>query len=1462
MLRRLSASFAIALFAFQLCVLFAPSLRAEDAPAKKAEPIKVLFLGDKGHHRPKKLFDQIEPVMRLRKVSLTYTENMQDISKEKLAEFDTLLIFANITEIAPEQEAALLSYVEDGKSLVALHCASFCFHNSEKYIALVGGQFKRHGTDTFRTRVANEEHPLIKGYRGFESWDETYEHHKHNDTDRTVLEYRQEEPWTWIRTQGKGRVFYTAWGHDERTWGNVGFHNLVERGIRWAVGADLSVVAPFADQQAMNPPRKDVAPFQYQGAKVPFYPSGPGRSGVKEGEYPMQLPLAADESQKHIITPVDFEPQLFVSEPMLEGKPLCMAWDHRGRLWVAESTDYPNDLQTRGRGRDRIRIFEDTDNDGKADKSTVFADKLSIPTSMAFGYGGVIIHMAPDTLLLRDTNGDDVVDERHTLFTGWGTGDTHAGPSNLNYGHDNWYYGIVGYSGFTGEIAGERQSFRQGFYRFQVAEKDGKPEVTAFEFLRNSSNNSWGVGISDEGILFGSTANGNPSMYLAIPNRYYERVNGWSSSVLEMIAESNRVYPVTDKIRQVDHHGGFTAAAGHAIYTARTYPSTYWNRTAFVSEPTGHLTATLVLTANGADFRSKNSWNLFASDDEWTAPVSAEVGPDGHVWVIDWYNYIVQHNPTPAGFQNGKGNAYETDLRDKKHGRIYRVVYTKAAPAKPFSLEKASTEQLVETLASDNLLWRRHAQRLLVERGNMDVVPLLVKMISEAKSDELGIASGAVHAIGTLAGLGAIEPANTEVWTAMKNSLAHQSPAVRRMAAVALPRTAAGSELLLASSVTTDSDAQTRLAALLAIADMPPSTTAARVMAQSLADKTLWDDRWLSEAATAAAATNAVEFIELSSAEAPSPRQQTAMTIIAGHIARSELDPASVEKILLSLEKKSPAVASQLLSSLSSAWPKTRKVELTEASENALVTLLAKLPAAERAGLIGLATRMGSKKMAAQAEEVVKVLQETLADPDATDAAKLDATIQLVEFAPQSDEIGAQVIENITPRTSPEASQKMLEALARSESPATAAAIIDAAARFTPTNRAAAIRVLLSRVDWTEALVVAMEEKKLSSLDLSLDQKQSLATHPNRRLASRATKMLAQGGGLPNADRTKVLDELMPLTLEKGNVDNGLVVFKKVCAKCHVHGSEGARIGPDLTGMAVHPKKELLTHIIDPSRSVEGNFRVYTLLTDDGRTISGLLSSESRTSVELIDAEGKKQVVQRDEIDQLRPSEKSLMPEGFEKQVTKTDIVDLLEFLTKKGKYLPLMLDKVATVVSTRGMFHGEEVRSESMIFDDWSPKLFEGIPFQLVDPQGEKRPNAILLYGPNGEIPPKMPRSVALDLGSPATTIHLLSGVSGWGFPLGTKGSTSMIVRLVYADGSTEDHPLKNGEHFSDYIRREDVPGSKYAFNLRGKQLRYVSVTPAKQDAIAKIELVKGNDATAPVVMAITAELPTTAAH
>ena len=443
-----------------------------------------------------------------------------------------------------------------------------------------------------------------------------------------------------------------------------------------------------------------------------------------------------------MIVPKGFHVEVFAAEPDIAGKPICMNWDERGRLWLCETVDYPNELQRGNEGRDRIRICEDMDGDGRAEKFTVFADHLSIPTSLTFARGGVIVHNGTDTLFLKDTNGDDKADERRVLLSKWTLGDTHGGPSNMQYGLDNWIWGMQGYNKSVIRIGDKSAEFAQGFHRF-------RPDGSAIEFVRSTNNNTWGLGFSEEGIVFGSTANGCPSVYMPIANRYYERVRGWTPELtLQSIADSNRFYPITEKVRQVDHHGGYTAAAGHALYTARRYPETYWNQTAFVCEPTGHLVSIMALSPDGAGFHATTAANLLASDDEWVAPTMAEVGPDGNVWVIDWYNYIVQHNPTPQGFQTGKGAAYETDLRDKTHGRIYRIIYDSSQPSTKVDLSTATSGELVAMLANDNLFWRRHAQRLIVDGGKLDVVPQLLKLVGDLKVDTVGLNVGAITRFG------------------------------------------------------------------------------------------------------------------------------------------------------------------------------------------------------------------------------------------------------------------------------------------------------------------------------------------------------------------------------------------------------------------------------------------------------------------------------------------------------------------------------------------------------------------------------------------------------------------------------------------------------------------------------------------------------------------------------------------
>src|SRR5262245_32506892 len=258
-------------------MLLLTALALSLVPAADAPKANLLFLGDNGHHVPRQRFVQLQPVLAAHNITITYEDKLDVLVPEKLKPYDGIIIYANHERITPQQEKALLDYVASGKGFIPLHCASYCFLNSPKYIELVGAQFRSHQTGVFRTTLSGVKHPILDGYSPFESWDETYVHTKHNP-DRTILEYRVQgdlkEPWTWVRNHGKGRVFYTAWGHDQRTWGHPGFQNLVERGVRWAIGQDVSNVVAYIDRPKMTTPSKDAKPFTYEPANLPFYPAG------------------------------------------------------------------------------------------------------------------------------------------------------------------------------------------------------------------------------------------------------------------------------------------------------------------------------------------------------------------------------------------------------------------------------------------------------------------------------------------------------------------------------------------------------------------------------------------------------------------------------------------------------------------------------------------------------------------------------------------------------------------------------------------------------------------------------------------------------------------------------------------------------------------------------------------------------------------------------------------------------------------------------------------------------------------------------------------------------------------------------------------------------------------------------------------------------------------------------------
>ena len=556
------------------------------------------------------------------------------------------------------------------------------------------------------------------------------------------------------------------------------------------------------------------------------------------GESPrVQEPLAPEASQKHIQLPAGFETILYASEPEIIN-PIALAWDEKGRLWVVQSQDYPHELENEV-GGDRITICEDTDGDGKADTFKDFATEQSLTTGIVIMKGGVIVAQAPEIVFLEDTDGDDVMDQRTVLFDGFGTWDTHAGPANLKYGPDNQIWGSVGYSGFEHQFGDEIINFTRGVYRFS---RDGQ----GFEPLGQFDNNTWGLGFTQNFEIFGSTANNNHCCYVGIPLRHYDYLDSRPSWAInaDFIQGHYEMRPATAvPLQQVDVRGGFTAVAGANFYTATNYPTKYRDQM-YVNEPTGHLVHLARIVPDGAGYKEEDGGNIFASTDAWTAPVYSETGPDGNLWVADWYNPVIQHNPDKRGMPNqiwndqwGQGNAHINELRDKRHGRIYIITHEKNKKSEIKALNPEGNKELLAALDSDNLFWRMTAQRLIVEHERLDLVPDLLQLAATESR-------AAMHALRSLDGLGAMEGTKDLLAKALDSKML----GLQRTGLALLPETQEAAQLLVESGLLTSSNLNIRLSAILRASELPETDALYQAIEAIAEVPENQNDKWLNAA--------------------------------------------------------------------------------------------------------------------------------------------------------------------------------------------------------------------------------------------------------------------------------------------------------------------------------------------------------------------------------------------------------------------------------------------------------------------------------------------------------------------------------------------------------------------------------------------------------------------------------------
>ncbi len=965
-------------------------------------------------------------------------------------------------------------------------------------------------------------------------------------------------------------------------------------------------------------------------------------SKEKGREPAMSAALSPEEAQKMFRVPEGFEVRLFAAEPDVIN-PVSMAWDDRGRLWVVELYDYPYTTKEGAKNRDRVKVLEDTDGDGRADKVTVFADGLNLATAVQIGNGGVYVGAAPDLWFMKDTNGDDVADEKKVILTGFGLEDRHELLNNLTWGPDGWMYfthGVFTSSKVTDPDHPERPpvKFNAGVLRFNPSDK-------RLELFGDGISNQWGLDWDRYGNVFVSACVVEHLWHVA-PGGVYVRqggVPGWPYAY--------------DLLKHINDHKHFRAAySGVQVYQGGAWPKEY-DGTILMGNIHGNCINQDQLVASGSSFVAKDLHKgkdhvddaFLNTTDGWFRPVNTQVGPDGNIWIADWYDKY------PC-YQNSR----QPDL-DRERGRIWRVVYVgnekgKKVPPRPegLDLQKLNDVQLVDTLKDPNVWMRRHAQRILSERKTA-AAPLLMPMV-QTRNQAL---EARMAALWTLYSTGNL---NLE---RMHKLAADPEPAIRMwIARFAGEMEGAGNDQLsLVRLLATDkspsvraavAESARRLAALETVPLIEILLDQEGTNEDSMLPELIW---YALEPKLAGSAQALFDFYasDLSALKASGP-------LVPRSIARrlySSGDDKLVASLLSFIESnKDKPIAAVMLDGIIAGH---KSFMTPPANSEAIAASLAK--SADRdvvAKSKQLSTQWGSK---ASVETALKLLGDAkAAENERLAAAKLLA-------GNKSDAVRKALLKVIGESASePQLKIQALRGLGEFGVEADGSAILGQWAHLPGAEvRRAACETLSARPAWAKSLLMAVKEKKVEAADIPLPALRTLAAQAAKD-ADLKTLMAATVGAYREspADKQKLIESKKSIVMNGPvNKERGHALFVQHCAVCHQLNGEGANppVGPDITGVGRGTLDLLLNNVIDPDQIIGVGYENIIVDTNDGDTKSGRLVEETPQYIKLLSAGPKEEVIQKTQIKERRVSPKSVMPEGFDQVLKDDEFRDLMRFV-------------------------------------------------------------------------------------------------------------------------------------------------------------------------------------------------------
>ncbi len=1343
-----------------------------------------------------------------------------------LSEIDVVILHE---PVGAAQRGALAEFLAAGGGVVVLN-PEVIRDDSGWWLERVGGALTDDTNDHRDTLQGlyfqDRDHPITLHSSNFDLPDQKiwFNHEVSDDSHVLAVSYhdlRIFAPQMWTYQGDAHRAFVWFQGHRDDTATSGHLSLLLMRGIIWANGVDELPKLTQEQHQALF--------------------------------YPPHGPVHPNEAVDTLELEPGFNVRLMVAEPQVVN-PISIDWDAQGRLWVAQTPEYPFKHDQDNPGRDKITIHTDTTGDGQLDHTHVFADDFELVTSLVVYEDGALVLQPPHLYFVRDTNGDGRADTREIVLTGFNRGDTHASSSNMVMGLDGWIYLTVGYSRAnltSGDGSREFGQFTEGVIRI-------KPDGSAAESVARKGGNTWGLDVDEIGELFWTQAtSGRHLFHIVLPEYVLERGRiGNTSAWHSLFNEFMNLYPAMRDDRpayvQVSPTGGITAVAGSTVYTGGAWPEEF-HRFHFISEPTYWLSHVGIIEGDGITYtgsRHREEVEFLAGRDLWYCPIHHRVGPDGAMYIVDFYNQAVSHNDIRMpGSYHGPGNAAVRPDRDQTMGRIYRVQHDEAVQYDPPRLHEAGPAELVEKLAHPNQWFRMTAQRLLVERRPAGVT---AELLSMARSHESHLAR--LHALWTLEHLNRLDD---EVLVAALEDSHH---GVRRTA----QRVAAERGSLTQSVVTAiidrleDDDLRVQLYVLVALQAAEPSDAVRDAALKMFTREGI--DNYRRSAALGVLAQNPMESIAslAGSGMALGDIENPIQSLVTNLIRTGDTDAvASLIKWLAGAEVEA-SFKTTILGVLADS-DETPQPEWDPSLEGALTTLASPDSPNLAAISVTLATEWAPDGgVGLDVSETVRQLTARLRDEGAPSEERADAAHVLVRL-PASREPALQLILEILPTADPsELAPRLLTMLGRVDDAEVGQALVDAVPSLAPAVQGIAVDHLLQRSEWTRMLIAALSDGDVPLGIVSLTHRHMLRQHPDDEIASLARDLIDRSTA-SDQEIQALTDQVLSRPISSGNITAGEAIFQS-CLSCHTYEDRGVAVGPDITGIGSHSPRNLLGIILDASLRTPGTqYTAYNVETRDGQVYMGLIAEQDTEGLTLRQAGGGEQRINRDNIVSVRSTGQSLMPnyDAFGEDGLRA----LLAYLNSQSRFRVIDLSEAFTADSTSGMWTNPHNPGNSLYFNEFGLVSAGSVPFEIAHPSRiPEGNNVIVLKGGSGPSAQR-PQEVRFSVGFAAARLHILGGVGYRGYPWGDEEGHDLPVLEVevhYADGQVEQHVLRNGEHFSDFIRRTDVSRSTYAPGLVGRnhQLRVIELDLGREETVDHIKLRSFDNHVLPATVAITAEL------